>query len=724
MNRTLHIWLGLAALFLAAVALPVAAQKGQQAFTETTEVVVVEIPVQVVKDGQPVRGLTVNDFEVLDGRKKQEIVGFEVLDLAAPAAPQQQQLTVPAAARRHFLMLFDLTFSEPKSIVQARKAARDVVDELHPTDLVAVATYSSSNGPQLLLGFTPDRQQIATAVETLGAPKLLERSPDPLRLVVSETEAGFRQTGGLGPASGNEQQQEVRAAREEAVSEYVQTIAEASARANRSNQEKLVTALTRSFADLAKLMSSVEGRKYVVYLSEGFDSTLATGAVDDTRQQEMNDAALSGEVWNVSSDERFGSTEALNDIEKMLEEFRRADCVIQAVDIGGLRGTDGGDAPRRASGRDSLFQMAKSTGGELYENFNDLSAAMGQMLQRTGVTYVLAIQPDKLKHDGSYRKLKVELKGAAAKGARVVHRPGYYAPKPYTAQSPLEKLLQTANQLTSGEESGAVASSVLAAPFRVSGDKAYVPVVVEIDGPSFLGNTTGTTLPVEIYIYALDDTGAVHDFVTQTFGLDLTKAAPALRQSGVKFFGDVDLLPGKYSLRVLVRNGITGASSLRVVDLEVPSFAKGDTALLPPFFPEPAGRWLMTRENQEPGQPQKPYPFMQKDQPYIPASKPVLAAGQEAAVSLVAYNLGTGDLKADAKVMTLDGKEVGTGQIKVLAREGGGAAGPDRLAATFRPPSLQPGEYVLQVTVSNGDGKTETSTTRFVVGAPGRGAQG
>jgi VWFA-related protein len=722
MNRTLHIRLGLAALFLAALGLPLAAQKGQQAFTETTEVVIVEVPVQVIRDGQPVRGLTANDFEVFDGRKKQEIVGFEILDLAAPAA--RQDLAVPAAARRHFLMLFDLTFSEPKSIVQARRAALDVVGDLHPTDLVAVATYSSSNGPQLVLGFTPDRQQVATALETLGAPKLLERTGDPLRLVLQDTEASIQQSRNLAAPSRSEGQDAKKAALEEAVAEYAQLASDASARANRANQEKLVTALTRSFADLAKLMGSVEGRKYVVYLSEGFDSSLTTGTVDDARQREMAESSISGEVWEVNSDEKFGSTTATNDIEQMLEELRRADCVVQAVDIGGLRGTDGGDAPKRASGRDSLFQMAKSTGGELYENFNDLSAAMGQMLQRTGVTYVLAIQPEKLKSDGAYRRLKVELKGAAAKGARVVHRPGYYAPKPYTAQSPLEKLLQTANQLTSGEESGTVASSVLAAPFRVSGDKAYVPVLIEIDGPSFLGQTTGTTLPAEIYIYALDDTGAVHDFVTQTLGLDLAKAAPALRQSGLKFFGDLDLLPGKYSLRVLVRNGVTGATSLRVVALEVPAFANGAPALLPPLFPEAPGRWLMARENQEPGQPQKPYPFMQKDQPFIPASKPMLTAGQDAAVSLVGYNLAAGDLKADAKVMTLDGKEVGTGQIKVLAREGGGAAGPDRLAATFRPPSLQPGEYVLQVTLSSADGKTETSTTRFVVGAPGRGAAG
>src|SRR5918996_4534836 len=93
-----------------------------QTFSETTEVTVVEVPVQVVKDGEPVRGLTADNFEVYDGRKKQPVTGFEVLDLySAPAAQTQAAAqSVPAAARRHFLMLFDLSFSEPKSIVKAR----------------------------------------------------------------------------------------------------------------------------------------------------------------------------------------------------------------------------------------------------------------------------------------------------------------------------------------------------------------------------------------------------------------------------------------------------------------------------------------------------------------------------------------------------------------------------------------------------------------------------
>ncbi|HXU34393.1 MAG TPA: hypothetical protein VN851_27785, partial [Thermoanaerobaculia bacterium] len=51
---------------------------------ERTDVVAVEIPLQVVRDGEPVRGLTRADFAIYDGKKKQEITGFEVIDLPLP----------------------------------------------------------------------------------------------------------------------------------------------------------------------------------------------------------------------------------------------------------------------------------------------------------------------------------------------------------------------------------------------------------------------------------------------------------------------------------------------------------------------------------------------------------------------------------------------------------------------------------------------------------------
>lgn len=702
----------LAATVWAGSVLPVSAQ----GFAATTDVVVVEVPVQVVRDGEPVRGLSAADFEAYDGRKRVEITGFEVLDLYAPG---QKKTRLPLAARRHFLLLFDLAFSDARSVVRAREAARDLVlHGLHPQDLAAVATYSASRGPQLVLGFTADRRQIDAALDTLGIVPDPDTPPDPLRLVVAQREEVRPGDDRSAVASRrtSEAAQETEALHNEAIFAELGSLGKLGERTNTASQRNAVTAFTRSFADLGKLMGSVLGRKYVVLLSEGFDTSLVTGSTDQKERDELAQDALEGNTWEVSSEQVFGDTRSLNQIEGMLESFRRADCTIQAVDIGGLRAAGAGaaDTPGRAGGKDSLFQMARGTGGDLIENANDLSGAMDRMLKRTGVTYVLSFQPEKLERDGAWRKLRVELKGAP-RGTRVIHRPGYFAPKPYAEMTSLEKLLETAGQITSGEERGSIDAAVLAAPFRVAGETAYVPVLIEVDGPGLLAGTEGPTLPAEIYVYALDEAGAIHDFLAQSFGLETAKAGPALQQSGFKFFGHLDLAPGSYSLRALVRNGLTGAYSLRVVPVEVPAWGEGRPVLLPPFVPEPPGRWLMARETQKPGEPQVPYPFMQKGQPYIPASRPVLGGGEETAVSLVGYNWGTGELQAASKILTRDGKEAGAGAIRLLGREGGGAATPDRVAAAVRLPKLQPGAYTLQVTLTDGTGTSQTSATAFVI---------
>jgi VWFA-related protein len=683
--------------------------RAQTTFGETADVVVVEVPVQVVRDGQPVRGLTAADFEVYEGRKRQEITGFEVLDLAAPAgAAGRGKATdaVPAAARRHFLLLFDLSNSEPKAVIKAREATKTVLDQLHPTDLVAVSTYSAAKGPQLILGFTPDRRQVEVALETLGLPELLGRSADPLKLMAADFQQVMAQYGGVGGA-------DKRALNNEAVNEYLQNLSAQATRADLDTRRNQVAAFTRSFADLAKLIGSVSGRKYVVYLSEGFDSSILTGTTDAGESDDITAMATqTGDGVFTNSEQRFGDTRATNDFEQMLEEFRRADCVVQSVDIGGLRaGSDLGSS--RKGGTETLVAMAKDTGGDIYQNFNDLGEAMDQMLSRTGVTYVLSFQPDKLKRDGEYHKLRIELKNQP-RGTRLLHRPGYYAPKPFAQQNPFERLLQAANQVVAGDDPGSLPTAVLAAPFQTGGEKAYVPVVVEVEGAALLaGSPKGAPLPAEVYVYALDGTGAVHDFLTQTVGLDLAKVEGALRQTGFKFFGHLDLIPGEYSVRVLVRNGVTGASGLRVVPVTVPAFGQAKPVLLPPFFPEPPGRWLMVREAPREGAPQNvPYPFMQKEQPYIPASRPVLTPGQEAQVALVGYHL-EGDLQAAARITSGDGKEVPGGEIRLLGREAGN---PVRMAATFRPPSLAPGEYWLTVRLTGAAGAVETAAVPFVVG--------
>ena len=63
----------LVSVLLALAAGAVVAQK----FEERSDVVAVEVPVNVVgRDGEPVRGLTAVDFEIFDGGDRQAITHF------------------------------------------------------------------------------------------------------------------------------------------------------------------------------------------------------------------------------------------------------------------------------------------------------------------------------------------------------------------------------------------------------------------------------------------------------------------------------------------------------------------------------------------------------------------------------------------------------------------------------------------------------------------------
>ncbi|HTG36240.1 MAG TPA: VWA domain-containing protein [Thermoanaerobaculia bacterium] len=679
------------------------------AFSGTTQVLSIDVPVQVVRDGEPVRGLQAADFQVWEGRRRLAVTGFESLDLAAPAAagPSSGRAAgVPAAARRHFLFLFDLAFSEPRSIARARQAAAGLLSQLHPTDLVAVATYSSLRGPQLVLGYTADRRQIGNALASLGLPDLTPRAVDPLRLVLQEMLGVGNTIAGVRPLSRDPLADVVDMATMTPM-EMTQGVA----RADRSALKTQVDLFTRSLSDLARQLAVVEGRKYLIFLSEGFDADLLEGVASADRQDEMRELLLRGESWRVSSEERYGLTETANAVERMIEEFRRADCTIQAVDIGGLRaGADQG--PPRAGGRDSLLMMARGTGGELYESFNDLGVAMSQMLRRTSVTYVLAVEPEK-GSDSDFHRLRVVL-NSPSRGARLVHRPGYYPPKPYAQEDLIEKLLAAANQVMSGEESDGVGAAVLAAPFRSAGEKAYVPVLIAIDGPSLLAGPQPAALPVEIYAYALDEGGAVHDFFTQTVGLDLARSGSPVRQSGLQFFGHVDLLPGDYSLRVLVRNGANGASGLKVLPLRVPAFEQGEPLLLPPLLPAAPSNALLVREEPRGEGAPPANPFLLRDQPFVPAVKPALAPGREVRVVLAGYNLGAGPWKGVATVVAAGGREIPGGNLAITGRLAGTAGGPDRAVATFRlPADLAPGDYEMRITLTGA--APRTSSLRFSV---------
>lgn len=696
------------ALLALALLAPVAqAQKGRKTFAETTSVVVVEVPVTVIDGGEPVENLTAANFEIYDGKKKQDIIGFELIDLQRIESFDPLEQPLPIAARRHFLMLFDLAFSEPESVVKARRGARDLVDQLHPTDLAGVAVYTSTRGAELLLGFTSDRRQIELAIETLGVPELVERVPDPLGLVFGSVQDFVQQNvadPGGGEVGGGLAGDAIQEVANERIIEAVNRINAI----ERTAQLDKVSAFTGNLEALANLLSSVDGRKHVVYFSEGIPNELLVGKEATVEDQQARAGLSVADVGEMEGDSFFGATQAQNQLEDMVEAFRRSGASIQAVDIGGLRAL--GEIRGRQSGEESLVSMSKDTGGEFFRNFNDLGAAMEKMLQRTSVTYLLAFQPKDLKLDGEYHKLRVKLVNAP-RGARASHRAGYYAPKPFGERNAFERRFETAEIVLSDDDGGPIELAVLAAPFPVQGQKAYVPVLLELDGESLLAGGAEGALELEIYGYATDTKGGrVFDFFVQNMGLDLSQVGAALKQSGVKYWGHFDLPPGDYVARVMVRDRRDGRHSLRRQPVTVPPPDGSQSVLLPPMFPEPPGKWLLVREGPE-RQRDVPYPFMAGDQPYIPAVKPVVPAKGATPFYLRGLNFGA-DVEFTGEVLAEDGSPVKGAELQLA--EPAGADGAYSVVAQLETNGLKPGEYTLVGKAADAAGPHSCSI-RFVV---------
>ena len=696
------------------------AEKPAQTFEDTSQVISVEVPLTVVdRNGQPLRGLTADDFEIWDGGQRQTISSFEAVDLdvleaahaAAGPASVQRLPELGSSARRHFLLLFDLSFSTPTAVLRARMAARDfVLNELQPSDLAAVATYTIENGPKLVVTFTPDRAQLARGIDTLGMRTGLQDKPDPLHFIVEDGFAASAANSGMAESN--------RSARDQIMFEMMQMNSLQVERTQRSYEVGRITSFTRSIADMGRALNSVQGRKHIVLFSEGFDSRLLIGR--DTLDAENafdSENIAGGRSYLVDNDARYGSTTLQRQVDLMLEELRRADCIVQAVDIGGLRERADASERTRTNGQDALFYMAHETGGELFKDANNLSQQLGRLLHRTTLTYVLSFERSDLKTDGSYHRLRVKAPGLPV-GARLSHRSGYYAPRPFKELALLERNLLASDHIAAGTPRREIAMNVLLAPFRSSPAQAYVPVILEVAGRSLLSGQTGDKVDVEIYAYASDAEGRMRDFFSQRAGFDLKKGRKAFEETGLKYYGHLDLPQGDYRVRVLVRNAQTGRTAVESVQVKVPAYQEAQPVLLPPFFIDKGERWLLVRETADEADRGKSvvYPFTVSGEPYVPSARPVLRRAEKARVCLVAYNLGAGEIAVQGQVVGADGKSAPAQGLAMVQRTPTGISGLDKMIATFDPGGLSNGDYVLQVAVTDPrTGRKEMNSLPFQV---------
>jgi VWFA-related protein len=700
-------------LFAAPPAALAQSKREEPTVREEARVTLVEVPVNVVDSyGRSVERLTADDFEIYDDGKKQTITGFEILDQRKPIAPPSAgEPPIHPAAQRHFLLLFDLSFGTPKGIVNARRAARDfVVNRMKELDMAAVATYSIEQGVRLLVTFTRDRSQLAAAVDTLGLPALVDRSPDPLGFVLApptqSNAVGFSNTVAGGRSANTF---------DVVLEEALENMEVMRARSFRAIYRDRVHRLLESLAQMAVALDTVQGRKHVLYLSEGFDSRELSGSTQGGGAREA-EWVIRGQSWKLDSDVRFGNAGLQDRMGKALALFNRSDCVIHTIDIGGLRaGSEITGTEQAVNGQDSLFYMAEETGGEFLKNANDLGTSFERLLDRTGLIYILAFQPVRVPENGKFHTLKVRVK---SKNYRVSHRTGYYEAKSYASLTPIEKKLAASSALSSAVPKTDIPAWVLAAAFPAPGDAAHVPVIIEIPGDRLLSGHADPQMNVDLFVYAIDAKGETRDYLFQTLTLDLAKVSEALRQNGIKYYGELTLPPEEYTLRVFVRNNETGRFGVSVNHLSVPASASSDPFTLPPLFLDDDNWILVKGKVHTPKASSSEYPFAIAGESFVPAALADLVSGKETRVCLIAYNFGraSAELEYTGKVLGADGKTHGKVDLTLLRASDREGEGPRKALFRFRPSGLDPGRYALAVKVENrATGQSSESSFPFDV---------
>jgi VWFA-related protein len=600
---------------------------------ETVNVNIVEVPVSVVdSSGKPIRGLTAANFELYDGGKKQAITSFDKVDFGSKEQPLTALSPLNPAARRSFMLLFDLGFSSPRSLVRAQEAAqRFVTTAVQPGDLVGVGTIDIDHGFRLLTAFTTDHELVAAAISDPHS----FRGSDPLQIgnkaFVGDLTMEVGEDTSL-PTSGDKSPRTHAAAATE--------IAELQERLTRSNEQAIASRVEKQvdyLADLAKTLRAVPGRKQVILLSQGFDAKYLQGR--DARDTKANardfEAVTRGEVWNVDNDQQYGSLASQSILDRMARAFRSSDVVLDAIDIEGVRVQADVASGANFNSNAGLFLLSRPTGGEVFQNSNDLKSDFDRMLRAQEVVYVLGFQSP-MANPGKFHDLKVKVVNSPG---RVSYRLGYYE---NGGGTPLERTLTTAEIIVNDVPQNDVHMAAFAAPFPAGNGNFQVPVILDLNGADLARQARGSMAAAEIFVYAFDSEGIVRDRLYQRLTLDMKKVGDRLRAGGIRYYGTLVVPPGTYAIKSLVRAGETDKKNPN--DPEKRGFARvnvivpkaGEVAVLPPIPIDEQAKWILVKGSDRGAT--GDYPFELNGQNFIPS------ATASSKVAVVVYGAAANEL--------------------------------------------------------------------------------
>jgi hypothetical protein len=256
---------------------------------------------------------------------------------------------------------------------------------------------------------------------------------------------------------------------------------------------------------------------------------------------------------------------------------------------------------------------------------------------------------------GKFHNLKVRLVNVP--GGHANARTGYYEAG---AASAAEATLTNAEIIVNDVPQDALHVAAIAAPFATAGDRAQVPVIVEINGND-IANASDSAATLEVFTYAFDSEGRVRDSIAHRVGLDVAKLGATMKETGVKYYETLSLPPGKYSVKTLVRVAESDKKGYVRNDVVVPE--KSAMAVSQPLFYEAGPKWVMIRGASH-DKTNAGYPFQVAGESFIPAAAVHVKSGEPRRFALFVQNAAPGDLTFEtqpaAKVVAKSGDATGS----------------------------------------------------------------
>ena len=258
---------------------------------------------------------------------------------------------------------------------------------------------------------------------------------------------------------------------------------------------------------------------------------------------------------------------------------------------------------------------------------------------------------------------------------------------------------EVAALIMSGQEGGAIPLEVLVLPTRGGDDKKRISLVMEIGGEHLVGDHQEGPFKFEIYAYALTLQGGLKGSLLQTFEVDLDRLARRPEEGGIKFSGEMELFPGEYSLRVLVRRSGTEHVGVRVIPLEVPGSEAPKPMLLAPLIADGSDAWLELREVRgRNASAREPFSFLSTP----PAAKAVIPPDQEVRFRMLAYDLESVGSNVEVELSHPAGHRVAGVEAQVSSYSAPTEQGYRVLEGKFRSDGLLNGDYRMKVVLENG----------------------